>query len=241
MPATWIPDLLDRLERQPTSQLWHDLSSLLVVEGEVFCRAGLAALPRLATLAERGDTANRDQALALASSVTRTLHRYHDADDLAEPAAFATLYRVAAEALPGRTGSDFRDHFQAALSFAGYTFWSVIALDYSDEHYHLGCPHCAQRLVIVIGDHGHYCAIRHWNDGDVERLPLRPTDPAALTGVARWMHETATASGDLTLANGITYLFGDATCPRCGSTFNVATWYEAENGPTQPIAPVVPR
>lgn len=238
MPPAWIPDLLDRLERQPTPQLWHDLNSLLVVEGEVFCRAGLAALTRLAALAERGGAESRDEALALASSIVRTLHKYHDADDLAEPAAFATLYRVAAGALPG---ADFHDHFQAALSFAGYTFWAVIGLDYTDEHYHLGCPHCARPLVVVIGDYGHYCAIRHWNDGDVERMPLRPADPATLTGVSRWMHETATASGELTVAAGITYLFGDATCPRCGSTFNVATWYEAENGPPQPIDPVVPR
>jgi hypothetical protein len=133
VPLAWIPDLLDRLERQPTPQLWHDLSSLLVVEGEVFCRAGLAALPRLAALAERGGAESRDEALALASSIVRTLHKYHDADDLAEPAAFATLYRVAAGALPG---TDFHDHFQAALSFAGYTFWAVIGLDYTDEHYH---------------------------------------------------------------------------------------------------------
>ncbi|MEV0899086.1 hypothetical protein [Actinoplanes sp. NPDC049802] len=55
------------------------------------------------------------------------------------------------------------------------------------------------------------------------------------------MHDTAAASGDTTLADGLTYLFGDVECGACGCTFNLADWFEAENSPAQPIDPVVPR
>ncbi|HEX6683654.1 MAG TPA: hypothetical protein VF062_12705, partial [Candidatus Limnocylindrales bacterium] len=201
-----------------------------------------AALPEIATLAGQSTTESRDEALTLAGDIARTLHKYHDADDLvrAKPHAFATLHRLAADSLPGLTATDFRMRFQAALAFAGYTFWAVISLDYSDEHYRISCPHCAQHLYIVIGEYGNYSAIRHWNDGDVQRLALRPAEPPTLTGIARWMHDTAAANGEVTLADGLTYLFGDAGCAGCGSIFNIANRYEAENSPSQPIEPVAP-
>lgn len=242
-PAIWIPDLLDRLERQPSPQLWQELRKLLVVEGEAFCRASFAALPRITGLAERGIVDSRDEALTLAGEIARTLHRYRDADDLvrAERDSFTTLHRLAVDSLPGRSGADFRERFQAALAFAGYTFWAVISFDYSDEHYRVSCPRCVRELFVVIGEHGHYSAIRHWNDGDVQRIPLRPADSATLTGIARWMHDTAAANGELTLAYGLTYLFGEAVCPRCGNVFSIANRYEAENSRPQPIEPVVAR
>jgi hypothetical protein len=55
------------------------------------------------------------------------------------------------------------------------------------------------------------------------------------------MHDTAVAGGETILADGLTYLFGRAGCGACGSTFDLADWFEAENSPTQPIDPIVPR
>lgn len=110
-------------------------------------------------------------------------------DDLvrAEPAALAALHRLVRARLPGMVGAELRGHVPAALAFAGYTLWAITSLDFSDEHYHLGCPHCATRLVIVIGDYGYYAAIRDEWAGDVERIPLRAASPAALDGIGRWM------------------------------------------------------
>ncbi|MEV4279129.1 hypothetical protein [Actinoplanes xinjiangensis] len=65
--------------------------------------------------------------------------------------------------------------------------------------------------------------------------------PDELTGAGRWMHDTATAGGDMLLAEGLTYLFGQATCGLCGSTFDLADRFEAENSPHQPIDPIVAR
>ncbi|MEV4757297.1 hypothetical protein AB0J86_19575 [Micromonospora sp. NPDC049559] len=242
-PGDQIAALLDSLEQEPNAGLWRELGRRLVVETECFCSAGFAALPRLSLLAEHGTEEYRDTAIKLASMIAMTLHRHHRDDDLvrAEPAALATLHRLTRSRLPSVTGSEFRDYFQAALAFAGYVFWATISLDYSDEHYRIGCPHCSTRIVVVIGDYGHYSAIRDEWAGDVQRIPLDPAEPAALDGLQRWMYDTAVACGDPILAGGLTYLFGNATCPNCGSVFNIAEWYEAENGPTQPIDPVVPR
>jgi hypothetical protein len=140
----------------------------------------------------------------------------------AHPEALGVLHRLARARLPGYLGPELVEQLQDALAFAGFTFWASISLDFTDEHYHLGCPHCAARLAIVIGDYGHYSAIRDHNDGDIRRVPLRRVRPEGLTGIGRWMHGVAAAGGDAVLADGLTYLFGRASCSICGSAFTIA-------------------
>ena len=238
-----VGELLDRLGREPDAALWDELDHRLVVEAECFCSAGFAALPALSQLAQSDDAEQRDRALDLAAVITRTLHRNHEDDKLvrANPQALAVLHHLAQTRIATCTRPAIVQQLQDTLAFAGCTFWASISLDFTDEHYHLGCPHCPTRLAIVIGDYGHYSAIRDYNDGDIHRVPLHPAAPADLTGVRRWMHDTAVAGGDMTLADGLTYLFGRARCGACGSTFDLADWFEAENSPEQPIDPIVPR
>ena len=238
-----VERLLDRLKLEPEVALWEELDHRLVVENECFFSVGFAALPALSQLAQSGDTEHRDRALDLAAAITRTLHRHHEDDRLVRtnPQALEVLHGLAQTRVATGVGPTLVRWLQDTLAFAGYTFWASISLDFADEHYHLGCPQCSTRLAIVIGNYGHYSAIRDYNDGDVHRLPLRPAAPADLAGTGRWMHDIAVASGDLTLADGLTYLFGGAECGACGSTFNLADWFEAENSPAQPIDPIVPR
>ncbi|WP_093622477.1 hypothetical protein [Actinoplanes philippinensis] len=238
-----VGELLDRLEREPDAALWEELDSRLIVEAECFCSAGFAALPALGRLAQSGDTEQRDRALDLAALITRTLHRHHEDDRLVRAAAptLVALHRLARKRIASAAGPATVRQLQDILAFAGYTFWAAISLDFTDEHYHLDCPHCSTRLAIVIGDYGHYSAIRDHHDGDILRVPLRPANPAQLSGISRWMHDTAVAAGDMILADGLTHLFGRAGCGACGSTFDLAGWFEAENSPTQPVDAVVPR
>jgi hypothetical protein len=242
-PELEVAELLDRAEREPSAEVWQRLVALLIVEAECWCSAGFAALPRLSALAQSGAAEYRDDAIELASTIIMTLHRNDEHDELvrADPAALAALHRLAESRLPGMSGGQLVWLFQAACAFAGYTFWAAISLDFTDEHYRIHCPHCATPLMIVIGDYGHYAAIRDEGEGDILRQPLRPAQPAALHGFRRWMYDTAAAAGDPILAAGLTYLFGDATCSNCHSAFNVADWLEAENSPAQPIDAVVPR
>ncbi|MEU0563632.1 hypothetical protein [Dactylosporangium maewongense] len=242
-PGVEVAALLDRAEREPSTEVWERLDKLLIVEAECWYSAGFAALPRLSALAYSGAAEHRAHAIDLAAMIAMTLHRHHRDDDLvrANPAALATLHRLAASRLPSMSGGQLLRSFQAACALAGYTFWATISLDFTDEHYRTHCPHCATPLMIVIGDYGHYAAIRDHDEGDILRTPLHPVEPETLHGFRRWMHETAVACGDPILADGLTYLFGDATCSSCHSVFNVADWYEAENSPAQPIDPVIPR
>ncbi|MEU8659550.1 hypothetical protein [Actinoplanes philippinensis] len=151
------------------------------------------------------------------------------------------LHRLARERVVSAAGPATVRRLQDTLAFAGYTFWAAISLDFTDEHYHLDCPHCATRLAIVIGGHGRYSAIRDHDDGDIHRVPLRPATPAELNGTSRWMHDTAVAAGDTILADGLIHLFGRAGCGACGSSFDLAGRLEAENSPIQPIDAIVPR
>jgi hypothetical protein len=246
-PGVLVERLLGRLERRPDVGVWKDLERRLVVEGECWCSAGFAVLWGLAGIARSGARPDRDRALDLAAAIVRSLHRNHEHDDLvrANRHALAALYCLAEDRLATVTApsaaSSLVQLMQDALGFAGYTFWATISLDFTDEHYHLDCPSCATRLAIVIGDYGHYAAIRQYNDGDIHRRPLTPAAPGQLTGIGRWMHGTATAGRDIVLANGITYLFGHATCSTCECRFPLADTYEAENSPTQPIDPIVPK
>ncbi|MEV7405860.1 hypothetical protein AB0N93_36535 [Streptomyces sp. NPDC091267] len=86
-------------------------------------------------------------------------------------------------------------------------------------------------MTIAIGGYGRYSAIRDWNLGDMDRRDLRPVSPEGLSGIGRWMHETAVRDAEAVLADGITHLFGQAECPRCASVFNVADEYSASNRP----------
>ncbi|GAA1036943.1 hypothetical protein GCM10009557_49000 [Virgisporangium ochraceum] len=229
--------LLDSVDARPAA--WDEIESRLVVEDECWCPAGYAVLPELAALARRDD--HRDRALRLAATIVRSLHRCDEFDDLARAASdhVAALRGTARARLAA--GPDFLERLRDAVALAGYTFWAAIDMDFTDEHYHVGCPHCATRLAVVIGDYGHYSAVRDFHDGDIHRVPLLPADPRDLTGIGRWMHAAAVAAGEPVIADGLTYLFGRAGCGACGSVFPVSDWFEAENGPSQPIDPVVPR
>ncbi|MFF3054890.1 hypothetical protein [Streptomyces sp. NPDC057909] len=86
-------------------------------------------------------------------------------------------------------------------------------------------------MTIAIGGYGRYSAIRDWNLGDVDRRDLRPASPEGLSGIGRWMHETAVRDEEVVLADGIAHLFGQAECPRCASVFNIADEYASSNRP----------
>jgi hypothetical protein len=239
-----INGLLGGAGELPVAAAWEEIDSRLIVEEECWCSAGFAALPRLAELACCGVEEQQNRALDLAATIVRSLHRCHEHDHVvrSSSAALVVLHSMARARLASSgAGRTFVRQLQDAIAFAGYTFWAVIDIDFVDEHYHLGCPHCATRLVIVIGRYGRYSAIRDYLDGDVHRLPLLPAAPQDLTGIGRWMHEAAVAADQTEFADGLTYLFGRAGCGSCRSVFTVAEWLEADNSPTQPIDPIVPR
>lgn len=82
---------------------------------------------------------------------------------------------------------------------------------------------CRASLFIAIGAYGFFsmssdCAL---SDQEVETRPLRPADPAAMEGIGRRLHEIARTDGQQKVADALTCVFGEATCPDCATGFSV--------------------
>ncbi|MEU1599420.1 hypothetical protein ABZ468_43105 [Streptomyces sp. NPDC005708] len=189
--------------------------------------ASFAALPRLVCLAPRSA-----EARALAGEILERAAGHHGCDDLLADCAgaIAQFREVLNRHLRSRP-TDYLVSFRALLSAEAEYHWAADLGEFKDDFYPLACPHCGAEVTIAIGDYGRYSAIRDWDMGDVERRDLRPAAADRLTGTGRWMHETAVRDGQEVLADGISYLFGDAECPGCASVFNVAEEYTSANRP----------
>ncbi|MER5570723.1 hypothetical protein ABT083_31765 [Streptomyces goshikiensis] len=223
-----MPALLDQVEHTGSAEAWDDLWDELCLEGETVVPASFAALPRLVALGQRSP-----EALSLAGSIMRGALQDHGADDLLLKCAdvVVRLRMLLDQRLKSRP-DDYLDAFRDLLAADGQYHWSAVLGDFTDDFYHLRCPHCDLEVTIAIGDCGRYSAIRDWHAGDVERRDLKPASPEALVATGRWMYDTAVRDDQDRLAHGLTYLFGRAECPRCASTFAIAAEYTAANLPS---------
>ncbi|MGF1432575.1 hypothetical protein [Kitasatospora sp. LaBMicrA B282] len=222
-----VPVLLEQVERAEALEAWDELWDRLCLHGETVSSASFAALPRLATLAPRSD-----RALELAGAIMRGVLQHHDGEALIEDCtdAIAALRELADQRLRTRP-SDYHRVFCDLLALAGQYHWSAALEDLTDDFYTVCCPHCVVEVIVAIGDHGHYSAIRDWDLGDVERRALQPASTEELLDPGRWMHATAVRDGELRLAEGIRHLFGRAECPGCASVFGIAEAYTIANLP----------
>ncbi|MEU1868207.1 hypothetical protein [Streptomyces gardneri] len=222
-----VPELLSRVEREVDGEAWAELGRRLILEGDLVSPAGIAALPRLVRLAT-GCT----EARLLAGEIMERAAGHHGVDDVLAAgvdaiAEFGVLLDRHLESRP----TDYVVTLRALLAVREQYHWANVLGDFTDDFYDLSCPHCATRVTIAIGDYGRYSAIRDWNQGDVDRRDLRPAPRDKLSGIGRWMHETASRDGQVVLAEGISHLFGKAECPRCASVFTIADEYGAANCP----------
>ncbi|MFI8503747.1 hypothetical protein ACIGFK_35360 [Streptomyces sp. NPDC085524] len=222
-----VPELLERVERENDDKAWEELGYRLILEHDLLSLAGLAALPRLVRLAS-----GHADARHLAGEIIERAAGHHGGDELLADSAdaiaeFGALLDRHLQSRP----ADYLATFRALLAVREQYHWANALGDFTDDFYHLACPHCAAEVTIAIGDHGRYSAIRDWNLGDVDRRDLRPAPAEELLGVGRWMHETTVRDGEALLAKGIAHLFGKAECPTCASVFTIADEYEAANRP----------
>ncbi|MFD5435015.1 hypothetical protein ACFWJ4_23055 [Kitasatospora sp. NPDC127067] len=222
-----VPELLDRAEREGGAEAWTELGYRLCLEDDLVFPASFAALPRLVRLAS-----SDQRARALAGTIVRRAAGHHGCDDLfADCAGTIAEFRVLLDRYLTSRPDDYLAAFLDLLAVNAQYHWSAALGDFTDDFYHLACPHCGAEVTIAIGDYGRYAAIRDWNLGDVERRDLRPAAGEELSGTGRWMHDTAVRDGQEELAAGIRYLFGRAECPRCASVFNIADEYTSAECP----------
>lgn len=222
-----VPALLGRVESDDNAEAWKELGYRLVLEDDLVFPAGFAALPRLVRLAPRSARAR-----GLAGTILRRAAGHHGCDDLlAERADAIAEFRELLDRHLRSRPADYLASFLDLLAAKEEYHWSAVLGDFTDDFYHLACPHCAVEVTIAIGDHGCYSAIRDWHPGDVDRRALRPASAEELPGTGRWMYETAVRDGQESLADGIAHLFGKAECPRCASVFTIADEYASANRP----------
>ncbi|MDX3258596.1 hypothetical protein AB0N87_33495 [Streptomyces sp. NPDC093228] len=222
-----VPALLELVELEDNAEAWEELGYRLVLEHDVVFPAGFAALPRLIRLASRSARAR-----GLAGAILRRAAGHHGCDDLLADCAdaiaeFRELLDRHLQSRPVGYLGPLLDLLAAKEEY----HWSAVLGDFTDDFYHLACPNCAVEVTIAIGDYGCYSAIRDWHLGDVDRRGLRPASFEELSGIGRWMHETAVRDGHEALADGIAYLFGKAQCPLCAAVFNIADEYSSANCP----------
>ncbi|MFJ8471302.1 hypothetical protein [Kitasatospora sp. NPDC094011] len=220
-----VPALLEQVERSDAPAAWDELGNRLCLHGETVSPASFAALPRLAALAP-----HRDRALDLACAIMRGAVQHHGGDALLATCteAIAALRELADRRLRSRP-SDYQRAFGDLLALAGQYHWAAAMEGFSDDFYPVPCPRCDVEVIVAIGEHGHYSAIRDWDRGDIDRRALRPAPAEDLSGLGRWLHATAVRDGQPRLAEGIRHLFGRAECPRCASVFGIAEAYTLAN------------
>lgn len=222
-----VPELLARAEREDEAEVWDELGYRLILECDLVFPASFAALPCLVRLASRSARAR-----VLAGAIVRCAAGGHGCDDLLAGCAEAIAqFRSLLDRHLRSRPDDYLAPFRDLIAVEGHHHWSAVLGDLSDDFYQVACPHCAVEVTIAIGGYGRHSAIRDWNLGDVDRRDLRPASPEGLSGIGRWMHETAVRDGEVVLANGIAHLFGQAECPRCASVFNIADEYASSNRP----------
>ncbi|WP_157880013.1 hypothetical protein [Streptomyces natalensis] len=227
-----IPALLDRIASEPSSELWNDLWSALCHQGSVYS-ASFAALPWLTVIAAGDDQQERLNALVLAGAIMAGAGQPHEAGDVRNTYAIevAALLRMANEHLRTLPDSDEYIYLlEAALALEGIPVWSeVLAWGLVNGGYGVSCPGCETGLFIAIGEYGHFSTSGDYAlEDDVEKTSLRPAHPADLEGIGRRLHGVALADGRQDVAATMTYLFGHATCPDCGTDFSVADQVAAD-------------
>ncbi|MFD0403724.1 hypothetical protein [Kitasatospora sp. NPDC127116] len=223
-----VPELLERVEREDDAEAWKELGYRLCLEGGLVFAASFAALPQLVRLAS-----SDPRARALAGRILRRAAGHHGCDDLlADRAGTIAEVRVLLDLYLRSRPDDYLAAFLDLLAVNAQYHWSAALGDFTDDFYHLACPHCGAEVTIAIGDYERYSAIRDWNLGDVERRDLRPASPGKLSRTGRRMHDTAVRDGQQVLAAGIRCLLGRAECPRCASVFGIADEYMSAECPT---------
>ncbi|MEV8312395.1 hypothetical protein AB0P36_35215 [Streptomyces flavidovirens] len=222
-----IPALLDQIATEPNAERWNDLWSALCHQSSVYS-ASFAALPSLADVASSNDREQAVSALTLAGAIMAGAEQPHGAGDVRAQHApeIETLLAVVNQHL--RTASDRTEYIhllEAMLGFEGVIGWSEdLAWGLGNEEYEVSCPGCETSLFIVLGERGFFSTSEDYalSEDDVETRPLRPANPADLDGIGRRLHHIALTDGQHEVANALTHVFGDATCPDCETDFSVA-------------------
>ncbi|MEV7186674.1 hypothetical protein [Kitasatospora sp. NPDC093102] len=223
--AEHVPALLDRFEADPGG-VWSELMDHLCPHLDTAYPASYAALPRLAETATTCAPDHLRRVLLAAGAIAACAPGHAQPGGPLEvfAAPLAVLHRLTDEALrTTQEEQDYVDLLQCLLSFEGAEVWDRCLEGLHTGEYEVDCPYCGVNVSVVFGEHGCYCASGDdMEPQDAATSPPRPARPDALDGLARRLHARALADGHEPVARAVTYLFGHAACPDCGTVFPVA-------------------
>lgn len=229
--ASEIPVLIAQLSpgtTDPKNPLWEKLWSRLCHQGTVYS-ASYAALPLLLEYVQTLPPEKRTMPLALIGAIiaSEDLHgiERRPLDFIDRVSSDARRLTFECLRAGGHDTTEFAYLLQAATIFDGDLFWGqridcLVAGEF-DGH----CPSCSHELHLMVGKYGFFVTAEEWvgpTSGDPERLPIAPTQAAALSGRATWLHDIAVQHEQSEFALWIRHLFGTTTCPSCAHSFDVA-------------------
>ncbi|WP_459804351.1 hypothetical protein [Herbidospora sp. RD11066] len=221
-----IPDLLDQLVPDSRAEVWEELWSCICHQMTVY-PASFAALPRLTEIARTWAPEDRTMILSLCGSIVAGARQPHGAGDVRAIHApeIEELLVLTDETMHAAIDEDsFTYMLQALLAFENVPVWDESLDQLAQGEFELeNCPGCGVHLFVAIGADGYFATSGDYAiEDDPPKGELAPALPSGLDLLARRMYDMAQSLGRENLAMKLLHLFGDATCPDCRTTFQVA-------------------
>jgi hypothetical protein len=234
-----VPELLRRLEVDPSGEVWERLWSCLSHQGSVY-PASYAAVPHVVRIAEKLPISKQTMHWVLVGSIARgslqgmrSLAPEDLKSDFEASLAQAgpSVLRILKEK-PGDEGKVLH-LLKALVSIRGCGELADILEGVLDKELETTCPDCDVPLYVHVQDEniyistqepgGHPDPDRTFIEGKSEKLhqaDVRLEDVVPGNGES-WLPGLAEKSGESALAGRLSALYGKATCPDCGRVFVV--------------------
>jgi len=212
-------------------EVWEQLWGRICHQGTVYS-ASYAALPALATIAERRAPAGYVEPLHLAAAIIGSTDGPEDAADVRRryAAELSTCRDLAERNLELADGFvEYVYGLQALMALEGIPIWQNRLQSLADEELELYCPNCGEDLYLGLAG-PEFKATVAFPDGPSTATPIIPADPIDLQDGAARMHALALRHGQTDVAAKMLYMLGRAICPLCGGNFQIPSAL-AENRP----------
>jgi hypothetical protein len=246
--AEYLPELLEELATSHDPEIIDMLWERLYHQGSVYS-ASFAALPQLIRIAEQWYPSDEClQIIWLAISILTgedgdNMRHPHDPAEGEAPVWMTTAnrididspnrnhYQTEIDALlcltksylqePNLSWADFLYVLCSSASLKGYSEWSTAIEYFALSQYGWGgsCNSCGEFTYIYNNDEIIVAEIEKDNTAALQ-TSIDPVSPESLTGIAKWLYETAWERRH-SIAKNITHILGKGKCPECGAEFKV--------------------
>ncbi|MGD1921717.1 MAG: hypothetical protein ACFCAD_24200, partial [Pleurocapsa sp.] len=248
--AGYLPELLQELETTRNPKIIDILWERLYHLGSVFS-ASFAALPYLARIAEQWQP-NKER-LKLVSLAVEILSG-EDIENLRRPGQPQDSWTTTSDRIDldspyrGRYQEEIdillrlvEEHMQQPNLSSGefsYLLVNILPLkgyaSLKNEFEYLVstcwcgwsgcCSFCNTEMEIYPGE-DNIIAELETDNGKKQQTDIQPISPESLTGIMKWLYDTATEKGYESIARKITCMMGTGTCLNCGEQFNMPEYF----------------